>query len=53
MVGYDTNFFMAPKCETEYYEDLMRKKLLPKREISLENVLEKLSTIYLCIDTTD
>lgn len=46
MVCYNTNHFMAQNYETEYYKDLMRKKLLPDRGISLWNVPEKLPDLY-------
>lgn len=42
MVGYDNTIFMAFECETVYYEDLIRWKLLPERGISMEQVPEKL-----------
>lgn len=44
MVGYDKKYFMAPKYEATYYKDLMRKNLLPKRGIELENIPKKLRT---------
>lgn len=37
---------MSLECETEYYDDLMRKKLLLETAISQENVLEKLLDFY-------
>lgn len=46
MVDYDTNHFMALEYETTYYEDLMRKKLLPKRGIGLENMTKKPSVFH-------
>lgn len=46
MVGYDTHHFMALEYEMEYYEDFMRKKLLPERGISLEKVPKKLQAFF-------
>lgn len=46
MVGYDTNHFMDLEYETVNYEDLIWKKLLPKRGTKLENVPEKLLVFY-------
>lgn len=46
MVAYDNHHFMASECEVTYFEDLMRKKLLLEKRISLQNMLEKLPAFY-------
>lgn len=38
MVGYKTNYLISSEYETTYYDELMRKKLLPDRGNELENV---------------
>lgn len=37
---------MALECETVYYKDLMRKKLLLERGIFLKNVTKKILAFY-------
>lgn len=46
MAEYDHILFMAPKCQTLFYTDLAKTKLLFERGISLEKVLENLPTFY-------
>lgn len=46
MANYNTNCFMALECETVYYKDLMRKKLLLERGIFLKNVTKKILAFY-------
>lgn len=52
MACYDTNHFMAPECEIKYYKDLIRKKLLHERRISLEKVDENLPNLYKRLEGT-
>lgn len=46
MAEYDHILFMAPKCQTLFYTDLAKTKLLSEPGISLEKVLENLPTFY-------
>lgn len=46
MADFDQTNFFTYDYQTVYYKDLVQKKLLPERGISLEQVPKKLPTFY-------
>lgn len=46
MTNYDRTRFMSTNCQPILYEDLTRRKLLPRWAISLEKMPKNIPTIY-------